>query len=78
MFFIGLKSRKIVHAAATTMPTENWCAQQARDATMDDQPEVLVTDRDGKLGVRFAAIFEPTGAKVVRSAVRAPNMNAFA
>ena len=78
LFFIDLKRRKIVHAAATTMPTDDWCAQQARDATMDDQPEVLVTDRDGKLGVRFAAIFESTGAKVVRSAVRTPNMNAFA
>ena len=78
LFFIDLKRRKIVHAAATKMPTDDWCAQQARDATMDDQPEVLVTDRDGKLGVRFAAIFESTGAKVVRSAVRTPNMNAFA
>src|SRR6267143_3123554 len=78
LFFIDLKRRKIVHAAATTVPTDDWCAQQARGATMDDQPEVLVTDRDGKLGVRLAAIFESTGAKVVRSAVRTPNMNAFA
>ena len=78
LFFIDLKSRKVVHAAATSAPTDDWCAQQARNATMDVQPEVLVTDRDTKLGSRFAAIFEAVGARVVRSAVRTPNMNAFA
>lgn len=76
LFFIDLKSRKVVHAAATSAPTDDWCAQQARNATMDVQPEVLVTDRDTKLGSRFAAIFEAVGARVVRSAVRTPNMNA--
>src|SRR5207253_9606549 len=59
-------------------PSDDWCAQQARNATLDIQPEVLVVDRDAKLGARFARLFEAVGAKVVRTAVRTPNMNAFA
>src|ERR1700716_2518503 len=49
-----------------------------RSTTLDIQPEVLVVDRDAKLGARFACLFEAIGTKVVRSAVRTPNMNAFA
>jgi hypothetical protein len=59
-------------------PSDDWCAQQARNATLDIQPEVLVVDRDAKLGARFASLFEAVGTKVVRTAVRTPNMNAFA
>ena len=51
-----------------------WCAQQARNTTLDIQPEVLVVDRDAKLGARFACLFKAVGTKVVRSAVRTPNM----
>src|SRR2546425_6944257 len=45
---------------------------------LDIQPEVLVVDRDAKLRARFASLFEAVGTKVVRTAVRTPNMNAFA
>jgi transposase InsO family protein len=41
-------------------------------------PEVLVCDRDGKLGARFRRVFESVGARVVRTALAAPDMNAFA
>jgi len=40
--------------------------------------EVLVCDRDAKLGARFRRVFESVGARVVRTAVGAPDMNAFA
>ena len=78
LFFLDLTKRRIMHAAVTRAPSDDWCAQQARNTTLDIQPEVLVVDRDAKLGARFARLFEAVGTKVVRTAVRTPNMNAFA
>src|SRR5258705_2677192 len=78
LFFLDLTRRRIMHAAVTRAPSDDWCAQQARNTTLDIQPEVLVVDRDAKLGARFARLFEAVGTKVVRTAVRTPSMNAFA
>lgn len=38
----------------------------------------LVWDRDTKLGSRFASVLTSSAVRVVRTAVRAPDMNAFA
>src|SRR5437899_12507762 len=78
LFFLDLKRRRIMHAAVTRAPSDDWCAQQARNATLDIQPEVLVVDRDAKMRARFASVVGAVGTKVVRTAVRTPNRTAFA
>jgi transposase InsO family protein len=76
-FFVQLASRRVVHIAATRHPTQAWTAQQLRNATMDgDAPAILLRDRDDKFGPTFDRAAQGVGAKVIRTAVRAPNMNA--
>src|SRR5215468_11365339 len=78
-FLVHLASRRVVHLAATRHPTQAWTAQQLRNATMDgDAPAVLLRDRDDKFGPAFDRAAQGVGATVIRTAVRAPNMNAVA
>ena len=72
LFFLDLRRRRILHAAVTYAPTDEWCAQQSRNATMDRVPQVVVCDHDTKLGSRFADVFRSSGVRVVRTAIRAP------
>jgi transposase InsO family protein len=78
-FIVHLSSRRVIHVAATRNPTQTWTAQQLRNATMDGEaPAVLLRDRDDKFGPNFDHVAEGAGARVIKTAVRAPNMNAVA
>jgi len=78
-FVVHLSSRKVVYTAACRNPTQEWTAQQLRNATMDGEaPKVLLRDRDDKYGPSFDRVAAGVGTRVIKTAVRAPNMNAFA
>jgi len=78
-FIVHLASRRVVYVAATRHSTQAWTAQQLRNATMDgDAPAVLLRDRDDKFGPEFDRAAQGIGAKVIRTAVRAPNMKGYA
>jgi len=47
---------------------------RARNATMNGAPQVVVCDHDTNLGARFAGVFRSSGMRVVRTAIRAPDM----
>src|SRR5438094_6980546 len=65
LFVLELGRRTIVHAAVTYAPSDEWCAQPARNATLEAVPAVFVCDRDAKLGARFTRVLASSGARVV-------------
>jgi putative transposase len=75
-FLVNQGSRRVVHMAATRSPTQSWTAQQLRNATMDGvAPKFLIRDRDDKFGTTFDCVADGLGARVIKTAVRTPNMN---
>jgi putative transposase len=52
-----LHTRRIVYATVTRSPSDEWVAQQQREATpWGERPKYLIRDRDGIYGKRFAAV----------------------
>jgi putative transposase len=75
--FIELATRKVALAATTRFPSQAWVTQQLRNATPSGAtPRFLIRDPDDKFGTAFDALARATGIRMVRTAVRAPNMNA--
>jgi len=75
---IELHSRRVVHAAVTRSPTEQWTAQQLRNTLLDhDAPRFLIWDNDCKFGATFQAIADDEGVEILRTPVRVPRANAF-
>ena len=73
---IELHTRRIVHAAVTRNPTDQWTAQQLRQATpWGKLPKYLIRDRDSKYGNHFAAV--TSSIKILKTPVRAPRANSF-
>jgi transposase InsO family protein len=77
-FIIDLGSRKVVHVGVTRKPTTTWVAQQLRNATpFGEGPRYLIRDNDDKFGIDFDRASKGAGIRILRTAVRAPRMNAF-
>jgi len=77
-FIVELAARRVVHVGVTRHPTDAWVAQQLREATpFGPHPTYLIWDNDSKFGPDFARVAENNGITVLRTAYRAPRMNAL-
>ncbi|MFD7401676.1 integrase core domain-containing protein [Streptomyces sp. NPDC059866] len=79
--FLEHGTRRLHIAAVTAHPTRDWAMQQARNLATDlgtrmESLHFLLRDRDGKYGQSFDAIFEAEEVEILKSAPRAPRMNA--
>jgi putative transposase len=81
LFFVQIKTRRVLIAAVTRHPDSVWVTQQARNLAIDDEladVAVLIRDRDSKFTGPFDEVFRSEGARIVKTPVRAPRANAFA
>ena len=71
-----LKTRRIVHIAVTNSPTDEWTAQQLREATpWGNAPKYLIRDRDRIFGSLFSAVAYSSGIEEVKTPYRTPQAN---
>jgi len=82
-FVIHHATRMVEIAGVTPNPGGNFMAQVARNLTdhvdgfLRDK-KYLILDNDALLTKQFCSILGDAGCEVVRTAIQAPNMNAFA
>jgi hypothetical protein len=79
--FAECGTRRLYVTGVTTNPTREWTLQQARNLAADlgvrmESLHFLLRDRDGKYGAAFDAVFEAEELDVIKSAARAPRVNA--
>ncbi len=81
LVFIEHGTRRMHLGGVTANPTGEWTVQQVRNLalTLDEQFEdikFLIRDRGSTFTRSFDAVFQATGARILRTAVQAPRMNA--
>lgn len=81
LFFIQIKTKKVIIPGITTHPNDNWMAQVARNLTDWDgelkNAKYLIHDRDTKYSAKFDAIIQSSGIKPIKLPPMSPNLNAF-
>ena len=82
LVFIEHGTRRMYLGGVTANPTGEWTVQQARNLalTLDRRFEdirFLLRDRGSNFTASFDAVFQATGARILRTAVQAPRMNAI-
>jgi len=69
-----LKTRRIVHTGATKLPTDEWTAQQLREAIPWERgSKYLIRDRDSKYATHFSTV--AAGIKELKTPYRTPQAN---
>jgi len=79
--FLEHGTRRLHITGVTAHPTQEWAVQQARNLAADlstrmESLHFLLRDRDGKYGQSFDAVFQAEEMDILKSAPRAPRMNA--
>jgi putative transposase len=82
LVFIEHRTRRMHVGGVTAHPTGDWTVQQARNLALDlgerfGDFRFLIRDRGSNFTASFDAVFQATGATIVRTAVQAPRMNAI-
>jgi putative transposase len=81
LVFIEHGTRRMHLGGVTAHPTGEWTVQQARNLAMNlderfEDVRFVIRDRGSNFTRSFDAVFEATGATILRTAVQAPRMNA--
>jgi putative transposase len=81
LVFTGHGTRRMHLGGVTANPTGEWTAQQARNlaVTLGERfgdIKFLIRDRGSDFTASFDAVFGAAGARILRTAVQAPRMNA--
>ncbi len=75
---VELSTRKIIHIGVTRHPTDEWTAQQLREATpFNQRPKYLIRDNDAKFSTHFEQVATGASIKVLKTSFQAPNANAI-
>jgi putative transposase len=73
---LELKTRRIIHAGITRYPSDEWTAQQLREATpWGNSPKYLIRDRDSKYAGHFSTMADSSGIKELKTPNRRPQAN---
>ena len=82
LFFIHLKTRRVVIGGVSENPDGSWVTQITRNVTGCDEPmseaRYLIHDRDAKYTCEFRNLLKASGIESLKLPARSPNLNAFA